>query len=99
MLNTFLPYVRCLVPVGAIAVLFLGFAVAQKMIASWIITRPIPGGGFPTTEDEIRYVNDEPAAMRRVWRYKSWFIFAGVAAVCLPISIFVPNLILKLVIK
>jgi hypothetical protein len=99
MITTFLPYVRCLVPVGAVAVLVLGFVLAQKMIGSWIITRPIPPGGYPSVEDEIRYVNEEPAEMRRIWRYKSWFIIAGVTSVCMPLSIVLPNMVLKMVMK
>jgi len=99
MLTTFLPYLKCVIPIGALALIVLGFVLAQKMIGAWLITRPIPPGGFPSVEDEIRYVNDEPAVMRRHWRYRSWFILAGVASVCMPLSIFLPNLVLKLVTK
>lgn len=99
MFATFLPYLKCVAPIGSFILLVLAFILVQKMIGAWMISRPIPPGGYPTVEDEIRYVNDEPAVMRRHWKYRSWFIMLGVSAVCMPLSIFIPNLILKLVMK
>jgi nitrate reductase NapE component len=99
MLNSFLPYLKCVFPLVAVALLVLGFVLSQKMIAATIITRPIPSGGFPSVEEEIRYVNEEPAELRRNKKYRSWIIFALLAFTCLPISYFVPAFILKMVLK
>jgi len=99
MIATFLPYVKCLVPVAAGVLLFFGYLFTQRMIGAWLISRPIPMGGFQSIEEEIRYVNDDPAIMRRHWRYRSWFIILGVASLCMPLSIILPNLVIKMVAK
>jgi len=99
MLSAFLPYLKCIVPIFAGALLVLGFMLAQRLIAATIITRPIPTGGFPSVEEEIRYVNDEPTETRRHMKYRSWIIFIIVVCVFMPLSYFIPTLILKVVLQ
>jgi len=99
MIKTFLPYLKCVIPVLAAAGVFLGFMFTQRLIAGSIITRPIPTGGFPSVEEEIRYVNDWPAEKRRNMKYRSWIIFAIAATACMPLSYFIPTLIIKMVTK
>jgi len=77
----------------------MGFMFTQRLIAGSIITRPIPTGGFPSVEEEIRYVNDWPAEKRRNMKYRSWIIFVVAACILMPLSYFVPMLILKVVLK
>ncbi len=96
MLTTFLPYVKCLVPFGVVALLILGHVLVQRIIAATIISRPIPQGGFASVEDEIRYVNDQPAETRRHIRYRAWIIFIVVFCVIMPLSYIVPTIILKM---
>lgn len=95
MLSSFLPYLKCVIPIISGAVLILGMVLAQRLIAATIITRPIPQGGFPSVEEEIRYVNDQPAETRRHMKYRAWIIFIIVVSACMPLSYFVPALILK----
>jgi len=99
MLRFLLPYLPCGTLLVAIALLVLGFVVVSRLIGGWVISRPIPPGGFPSVEAEIRYVHDDPNVMRRHMKYKTWFIFAGVACLCLPLSYFIPSLIMKAVNK
>lgn len=99
MIKTFLPYLKCVTPVLAVALLVLGSMFVQRLIAATIITRPIPTGGFPSVEEEIRYVNDQPAVIRRHMKYRAWIIIACVACACLPLSYILPTLILKMVLK
>jgi hypothetical protein len=99
MLRFLIPYIPCGSLFVGIAIVALAFVVVSRLIGGWVISRPIPSSGFPSTEAEIRYVHDEPAIMRRHWKYKSWLIFGGVASLCLPLSYFVPSLILKAVSK
>lgn len=99
MLKTFLPYLKCVTPVAAGAILVLGSMFVQRLIAGTIITRPIPTGGFPSVEEEIRYVNNEPATIRLHMKYRAWIIIGLVSVACMPLSYFLPALILKMVMK
>lgn len=99
MLNTFLPYLKCVTPLLAAGLLFLGSILTQRLITGTIITRPIPPGGFPSVEEEIRYVNDQPAQTRLHMKYRAWIIIAIVAVTCMPLSYFIPALIINMVKK
>lgn len=99
MLKSFLPYIKCIIPLISGALFVLGFMFTQRMIAATIITRPIPTGGFASVEEEIRYVNDQPAETRRHMKYRAWIIFAVAACILMPLSYFVPMMILKVVLK
>lgn len=96
MLNSFIPYLKCVVPIGALIALVFCFMITQRAIAANIIAKPIPPGGFPSVEEEIRYVNDQPAETRRNMKYRSWIIFFILFCLCLPVSYIVPVFILKL---
>ena len=99
MLNSLLPMIKCILPVVTGILLVFAFMFTQKVIAATIISRPIPIGGFASTEDEIRYVNDQPAEIRRNRRYRSWIVFVCLFSACLPLSYFIPAVILKVVLK
>ena len=90
-----IPYLKCIFPVLFTGLFVLAYVFTRKLIQALIIHKPIPQNGFASVEDEIRYVNDEPAEQRRIWGYKATLIFIGAFILLAPLSYLIPAMVFK----
>lgn len=95
MIQTILHYMRCFVPVGWAIFCGLGWTLTVRIIRGMIIARPIPVDGYPSVEEEIRYVNDDTEVMRRHSRYRANVTWVIILCVGIPIFYLIPAILWK----